>query len=339
MKWPWRKERVEERAGYSDLLLAGLETLASGSAGDVLRTSAVETAARIWSGALASASVTGGRGALEPWIMAMTGRQLIRTGEIVFVIEVRGGAVTLYPVTEFEVLDGMRYRCEIIRPPGKSVSRIVPSTGVIHWRWATDPREPWRGVAPMAAAALGGKLAANTETKLGEETSGPSALIVPIPSDGGAAALNQLRDDIAKAKGAAVLAESTAGGWDEGRARGTLNDWAQRRLGPDPPEHLVKLHQEALYRVLQACGVPAGLVALGVASTQSREDYRRFVMLTVEPLAGEMAAEASAKLDSTVTFGFHGLHAHDIVARSSAYAKLREAGVDAAEAMRLVGLE
>lgn len=72
--------------------------------------------------------------------------------------------------------------------------------------------------------------------------------------------------------------------------------------------------------------------------TLARESYRRFVMLAVEPLGRELDAEASAKLDDPVTLGFHGLHAHDIVARANAYAKLQEAGVEDAEARRLAGL-
>ena len=146
-------------------------------------------------------------------------------------------------------------------------------------------------------------MAANAELKLGEESSGPTALLMPVPTDGGAGSLDQLRADVAAAKGSAVLLESTSSGWDEGRSKGTLNDWGQRRLGPDIQQQLRELHKDALHRIANACGIPAGLFALGVASTQSREDYRRFVMLTVEPLAKELAAEASLKLDDPVEFG------------------------------------
>ena len=329
---------VEERAGYSDLLLAGLETLASGSAGNILRTSALEIAARIWSGALASASVTGGRGALTPEVLAMTGRQLVRTGEAVFAIEVRDGAVALYPVAEWEVLDGYRYRAEVLKPPGRSLSRSLPREAVVHFKWATDPREPWRGVAPMAAAALGATVAANVETRLSEEATAPTALLLPVPQDGGGRGLDPLRADIAAAKGAAVLAESTAAGWSEGRQSGTLGDWDVKRLGPMIPEQLRQLHEDALQRVMSACGIPGSLASVGADGTQLREDYRRFVMLSVQPLAAELAAEASAKLDGPVALGFHGLHGHDIVARSTAYAKLREAGLEDGEARRLAGL-
>ena len=330
---------VEERAGYADLLLAGLEATVSGSAGDVLRTSAVETAGRIWAGALSAATVSGGRGVLTPEVLSMTGRQLVRNGEIVFVIEIVDGRVQLYPVAEWEVLDGYRYRCEILSPPGRSVSRIIPSSGVLHWKWATDPREPWRGVSPMAAAALGAKVAANTETRLSEETSAPTALLLPIPSDGGDPKLDQLRQDIGAARGKAVLIEGTASGWDEGAAKRTLADWAVRRVGPEVPQQLRELHEDSLQRVLAACGIPGSLASVGADGTQLREDYRRFIMLAVQPLARELAGEAGRKLEDPVEFGFHGLHAHDIVARSNAYAKLREAGVGDGEARRLAGLQ
>ena len=330
---------VEERAGYSDLLLAGLEATASGSAGNVLRTSALETAARIWSGALASASVSGGRGALTPAVLALTGRQLVRAGEAVFAIRVRGASVSLDPVAEWEVMEGWRYRAEILEPPGRSVTRYLPRAAVIHWRWATDPREPWRGVSPMAAASLGAGVAANVETRLGEEATAPTAILLPVPQDGGGPGLDGLRDDIAKAKGSAVLAETTAAGWEEGRqAAGTLGDWDPKRLGPMIPEQLRQLHEDALQRVLAVCGIPGSLASVGADGTQLREDYRRFVMLAVQPLAVQLAAEAAAKL-GPVAFGFHGLHGHDIQGRATAYARLRDAGVEDAEARRLAGLE
>ena len=328
---------LEERAGYSDLLLAGLESLASGSAGDVLRTSALETAAQLWAGALAAADVTG-TDALTPDTLAILGRQLVRNGEMVFEIRVSGSRVQLYPAAEWEIMEGWRYRCQLQEPPGKAVSRTIPRAKVCHFTWATDPREPWRGIAPMAAAALAAKVAANTETRLGEEAGAPSALILPIPTDGGATTLDSLRTDIGDAKGGAILLESTAAGWDEGRAKGTLADWKAQRLGPEIPENLRQLHEDALQRVLAACGIPGSLASVGADGTQLREDYRRFVMLAVQPMARRIAAEASAKLDADVQLDFHGLHAHDIVARANAYGKLRET-MEEDEARRLAGLD
>ena len=107
----WRKrQEPEQRSGFSDLLLAGLEAVVAGSAGNVARTSALETAALMYANALAGAKVSGGRGALTPDVLHLTGRQLVRAGEALFVASGLGGRVSLDPATEWEVLDGWRYR-------------------------------------------------------------------------------------------------------------------------------------------------------------------------------------------------------------------------------------
>ena len=68
--------------------------------------------------------------------------------------------------------------------------------GVAHFTWNVDPLQPWLGVGPLGSASYGAKLAANTEAKLAEETGAPTALLLPIPTDGGSPALDLLRADI-----------------------------------------------------------------------------------------------------------------------------------------------
>ena len=85
----------------------------------------------------------------------------------------------------------------------------------------------WRR-APTAAASKLGVLAARVESKLAEDLNTlRSRHILPhsLPT-AGSPKLDALRGDIAKAQGAAVLAEATSTGWEENRAQsGTRNDW------------------------------------------------------------------------------------------------------------------
>ena len=83
---------------------------------------------------------------------------------------------------------------------------------MLHFTWNVDPRQPWAGISPLGSASYGAKLAANTEAKLVEETGAPSALLLPVPTDGGDTSLDSLRTDIQNAKGAAVVLEGTAAG-------------------------------------------------------------------------------------------------------------------------------
>ena len=82
---------------------------------------------------------------------------------------------------------------------------------VAHFQWSESPREPWRGVSPLAAASKLGTLAGRVEGKLAEDLACPTAYVLPVPSDGGSPKLDALRADIAKAEGAALLLEGTSG--------------------------------------------------------------------------------------------------------------------------------
>ena len=67
------------------------------------------------------------------------------------------------------------------------------------------------------------RLSANAERALANEAGGPVAQLLPVPQDGGDGVedtdpLAPLKSDIAAAKGNALLVETTAGGWQEGRA-------------------------------------------------------------------------------------------------------------------------
>ena len=343
MRMPWdgmierRVEAVIEERGYGDLVLAGLEATVTGDTSSVLKTSALEVASGMWARALAGAVVTGDRGALTRRVRHMIGRSLIRGGEIVFIIDVQDGQVRLLPASAFEVMEGWRYRAEVPQPPGKSASRTYPRDQVAHFTWNVDPRQPWAGISPMASAAYGAKLASNVEDKLGEETGAPSALILPFPMDGGDAALDLLRGDIKAAKGGAIVLEGTASGQDDA-TKGTRNDWRAERLGPMIPEQLRELHGDATAAVMESCGIPAALADADSDGTSLRENYRRWVMSAVQPVADLIAEEASAKLDSEVVFSFATLHAHDIAGRAGAVAKLTTAGIPVDEARRLAGL-
>ena len=55
----------------------------------------------------------------------------------------------------------------------------------MHIRYAVDPARPWLGISPLGWARATGKLAANLEQRLGEESGAPVGSILPVPADGG----------------------------------------------------------------------------------------------------------------------------------------------------------
>jgi len=330
----WRRKGTGARAGLTETYIAGLHAL-GGNAPLGTRSAAVETAAGIWGRTLAGARVEGSdlaREVLTPEHLAHIGRELVREGEVVFAI--RGREVL--PARISEVKEGRRYLLEYHRPPGNTVHAEYGPDMVAHFRWMIDPERHWRGLGPYSRPVDAVQLAANIEQGLREEASSPRALILPLPA--GEHASTELAADIAAAKGGAIMAESTAAGWDAGRQAGTLADWKAQRLGPSPIAEETALHRQAFDHLLAVAGVPPSLGAPGqVDGTRLREDWRRFALGAVAPVARAIERELS-RIGADCRLRLEALHAHDIQGRATALKTLTEAGVPLAEARMLTGL-
>ena len=154
VKWPW--SRPEVRESYVDQVISRIMASASGaSEGGSL--AALEVAARWWGFGLASATVTPSGMALAavtPTILDSIGRALCRSGESLFVIDVRGGRVTLTPTASWTVHGGddpatWLYRLTLSGPDS---TRVVTrqAASVLHVRYAPHPSRLGRGARPSA---------------------------------------------------------------------------------------------------------------------------------------------------------------------------------------------
>lgn len=336
-----RKPPAEARESYTDLLTAGLATRLGGSSADVLVTGAAEIAAGFWGRVLAAADVRG-TAALTKRVRHRIGREIVRQGECVFLLDLQDGSPILRPVADWDVLEGYSYSLTWYRPPGGALRQKAPRDAVAHFMWAEHPREPWRGLGPLVSASKLAEVAASAESKLAEDLRTPTAHILPIPADGGQDTLASLRTDIGTAKGEAILAETTIRGWGEGEQGGTRHDWRSERLGPDVPADLRGAWRESVEATLAACGIPASLAGFSDADgTQLREDYRRAIMTSVEPVASMVAEEASRVLETEVSFSFRNLWAHDIAGRAQAFSALtgQEENLPVDRAVTLLGLD
>lgn len=327
-----RAEPVEARAGLTDTYIAGLTALATGDRANALRSAAVEVAAGIWGRTLAAARVEGDT-TLSPLLLDYVGRELILEGEALLALRGR----TAIPARISDLTREGYYRLEYTRPPGVTVHSTYRPSMVLHFRWAIDPQQHWRGIGPYSRAVDASQLAANVEVSLREESTGPRALILPLPA--GEHATADLAADIAAAKGGAVMAESTAAGWDAGRQAGSVADWKAQRLGPAPPAEVLQLHRQAFEALLALAGIPPSMGIPNQADgTRLREDYRRFALASVAPVARGIEEEMALK-GRPARLRFEALHAHDIQGRSSALGNLVNAGVELSEARRLTGLD
>ena len=350
MRWPWSKrEKRDSGGGFSDAVVRLLEAQAAGSAADASSTAAVEAASGALSRAFASAEVVAepfAQEAIAPTVLAQIGRDLLRSGDSVHVIRMSAdGTVRLIPASSWHWEGSHDPATWTIRAscygPSTSTTWNLPASAVVSLHWGSTPGQPYTGTGPLSWAHTTARLQSEAERSLADEAGGPLAQLLAIPSDGGDGGdddpLANMKTDLAGARGKAMLVETVASGWGEGRGAAPQSDWKQSRLGPMPPEGLVKVSQHAFERVLAACGMPPSLF-IDSDGTSQREGLRRWHLSTVVPMARMVEHELSTKLETPVELKFDS-YPLDMVSRASVVAKLAQAGVATELALKAVGLE
>ena len=350
MKFPWSKrEKRSSGGGFSDAVVRLLEAQAAGSAADASSTAAVEAASGALSRAFAAAEVVGAdwvREAVSPSVLGQIGRDLIRSGDSVHVIRMGAdGVVRLIPASSWHWEGSHDPATWTIRAscygPSTSTTWHLPASGVVFVRWGSTPGQPYTGTGPLSWAHTTARLQSEAERSLADEAGGPLAQLLAVPSDGGDGGdddpLANMKTDLAGARGKAMLVETTAAGWGEGKGVSPQSDWRQSRLGPMPPAEMVEIARHSFERVLAACGAPPSLF-IDSDGTSQREGLRRWHLSTVVPLARMVEHELSAKLEPPVELKFDS-YPLDMVSRVSVVAKLAQAGVATELALKAVGLD
>ena len=351
MRWPWSKPETRSSAGGGDFfnaVVAQLEAQASTRSADAGATAAIEAAAGALSRAFADAEVQGPDWVQEcvtPGFLSQVGRDLIRGGASLHRIDV-GGRVRLWPVAQWFWHEGnspdpstWMVRATEYGPSG-SITHLLPWSSTIWQTWGLSTTTPWVGRGPSSWAPLTAKTAAETERSLGDESAGPVAQVLPVPQDGGDGSdddpLAQLKIDIGKARGRAILTETTSSGWGEGKASAPMSDWRPQRLGPQFPPTIPEAARDSFARMLAAAGSTISLFDDSDGTSQ-REALRRWHMGTVRPLARLLEHELTVKLETSVRLKFDG-YPLDLQGRASAFKALVTGGMDIAQAAATSGL-
>ncbi|MDE0201597.1 MAG: hypothetical protein OXK73_04090 [Rhodospirillaceae bacterium] len=349
MRWPWQWGREARQSSYTDQLVNALVAHAQGtSTTDAHATAALESCAALYAAAFTRARLEPMVAAATPAFLALVARTLIRRGELVADIQTDGGMVAFVPAGTHEVRGladeaTWTYRVHRYGPSRAESAAFRQGAGVLHFRYAVDPARPWQGVSPLAWASATASLAGRLEAGLSQEAGAPAAQLLPVPQDGGDGGDNdplaQLKTDIAKAKGRAVLVETTAAGWGTGQGGAPRRDWVPSRIGFNPPDVSRTIRDDVFQHVAAACNVPGVLLDPRSEGTSQREGLRRFAHLGLEPLGELIAAELAAKLDMpALRFDFSMLMASDLAGKARAVGILAKAGVELPEALRLAGL-
>ncbi|WP_419166405.1 hypothetical protein [Candidatus Palauibacter sp.] len=353
MRWPWSRggparEKRDSGGDFSDAVVRLIEAQAAGTAADASSTAAVEAASGSLARAFAAAAVEGpayAAGAVTPAFLAQVGRDLVRSGDSMHVIRVdRMGRVGLIPASSWHFEGSHDPDSWTVRAtaygPSTSTTWNLPAAGVVFVRWGSSPGQPYVGTGPLSWAHTTARLGSETERSLADEAGGPLAQLLAIPADGGDDGdddpLKALKTDIRTARGKALLLETSAAGWGEGKDAAPKRDWTASRLGPVPPEALVAVGRDAFARSLAACGTSLALFS-DADGTAQREAVRRWHLGTVLPLARILEHELSEKLEADIRLRFDA-YPLDLAGRAQAFQKLVAGGVSVTEALATSGL-
>ena len=349
MRWPWQPREVRQSGGdFTDAVVRLIEAQAAGTAADASSTAAVEAAAGALSRAFAAAEVSGpdwAASAVCPHFLAQVGRDLVRSGDSMHVIRTTGGHLRLVPAASWHFEGTHDPETWTVRAtaygPSTSTTWNISAAGVVFVRWGGTPGQPYVGTGPLSWAHTTARLGSEAERSLADESGGPLAQLLAVPQDGGdpdddTDTFAGLRADIARARGKALLVETTNAGWGEGRGSAPQRDWATSRLGPTPPATMPEIARDAFARTLAATGTPVSLFT-DADGTSQREALRRWHMGLVVPLARLLEHELRAKLEADVRLRFDP-YPLDVAGRAAGFAKMVQGGVTVEQALTASGL-
>ena len=147
------------------------------------------------------------RSALTPQVMGLAARSLMTNGEAVFLLDVDGGAIRVYPTQSHTVYGNYRERewtYDIDLPGATQALRRenVPAASILHFRVGATSDAPYRGVSPLFNAY---RAVLKMETSLMDEAGRvrndlifPAQMLSP-------AAIDIVENKLAKAPGRAAL--------------------------------------------------------------------------------------------------------------------------------------
>ena len=358
MRWPWTKktETRQSGGGYTDAVVSAITAQASATVADVSSTAAIEAAAGALSRTLVSADVEGpgwARDAISPPWLQQVGRSLVREGNSLSVVGMRGDRLTLTPAaffnfesqTQLDDSDEEDWMCRATTyGPSSSTTRLLPRSQLIFLRWGTSPGTRYRGQGPTSWAHLTARLQGEAERSLADEAAGPVAQIVTAPegedlgdTDDGTDTHAAEKMALKNARGRLAFVETTRTGGENGPGAAPARDWTPVRMGPTPPAAFVEVADQAFARMLAACGVPPAMFVGTADGTAQREGLRRWHMNVVLPVARILEDELRRRLEVDVRLKFD-VYAMDIAGRAGAFRQFVSQGMDIERALALTGL-
>jgi len=344
----WLKRRFaapETRSagnGYTAQLINARAAWITGPGGAAELTATVQACVSLWESGLSAADVTGTT-LLDRHTLALIGRAVALRGEAVLLID----GDRLVPAVDWELTTRnsrpRAYRLTLPETGGGRGVTVLPGE-VLHIRHGAEVSAPWHGTAPLRRAGLTAALLEVLESAL-RDAYGNMPLgsqVLPLPEtlleDADA-----MRASFQSKRGATLIVEGVA----QATAAGLNPQLGQRRedLTPDLQRSMAReTLEQARNGIAMAFGVLPGMLNPAVTGPLVREGQRHLATWALQPLAGLIAEEATAKLAAPVALDvMRPLQAFDAGGRAramgaviKALAEAKEAGIDAGPALRLV---
>ena len=347
MNWnPFRRTERRSAGGYSQVILDAQLSAASAKSAGAAATAAIEAVAGLLSRTLAAADVAGdSAGVISPEWLALCGRELVRRGQHVSFVHPGPSLVPVGQINwEAESQQGeleRDFRARITTyGPSSSRTRLVMRDQIIVIRWGTTSGRPYDGLAAHHFASLAARASAESERAAGDHSASPVASFLTVPEGTGQDdeidTLAPLRESISTAAGRALVVESTASGYGEGRGNAPQRDFNPTGIGPAPEAAQVQATSDSFARMVAACGASVSLFS-DADGTAQREALRRFHLFTCMPIKRLLEAELSRRLDSEIVITLDQYGA-DLAGRAQAFAKMVSAGMDMGKAAAISGV-
>ena len=260
--------------GYTARAVAAAEAEAAGGRVDAGALAVAEACIGLWERCLASATVdpmNNRLSGLTPALLALAGRNLATTGNLVLAIRVDMGMVKLLPASHFDTFGDSNPRTWFYHATltGPSDSRVygIEADGVVHFRIGAGAESPWQGRAPLTRSKSTAALAAAVEASLTREARLPLGRIAP---SAGTNPKNDTTygDDLIKG------GLTVAGNAVHGPAQMASGDVSASRLKPasygPEPDQVMDQQERPLPFLLPAFMAAAGCPAAVTSTSPSR---------------------------------------------------------------------
>ena len=231
-----------------------------------------------------------------------------------------------------------RYRLGI-QAPTDHETMYLSAQEVVHLRFAERPASPWRGLSPASLAFRSFSGFSNLESSVHEEANLSTGAVLSVAGETGETLTEEnwleRYSKLGNLRGGTFVEMQP-----RERGSGSGGFVKTERVGPQYAQWQTVMRTQVVAEIAAMYGVPPGLIGAAPGDGAARrEDFRRFVALSVMPLAKRFADELSMKLERDISFDFSALRGSDSQGLGRAVKSLVDSGMDVQQALQIVGID